>query len=104
MDDVLDFIIPAETFRHAVKKDFIPGVRFRSFIEDSWWSGTVIQREAFSQQFPNSYWLCYRVRWDDGVIESMSPWDMTVEGLSVYVCVLLCLCVPMGACASFRAC
>lgn len=97
MDDVLDFIIPAETFCCAVKEEFVPGARFKSFIEDSWWSGTVIQREAFSQQFPNSYWLCYKVQWDDGVVESMSPWDMTVEGVFVrkHDCVCICVCVSM---------
>ena len=93
MDDVLDFIIPAETFRSAVSEEFAPGMHFKSFIEDSWWSGVVIQREAFSQQFPNSYWLCYKVQWDDGIIESISPWDMTVEGLYVDVCTFICRCV-----------
>ena len=93
MDDVLDFIIPAETFCCAVKEEFNAGVRFRSFIEDSWWSGTVLRREPFSPQFPNSYWLCYRVQWDDGVIESMSPWDMTVEGVHMCACVHVCACM-----------
>lgn len=51
--------------------------RFRCFIDDAWWPGTIIKRESFDTQRENSPFLCYVIRWDNGENEErLSPWDM----------------------------
>lgn len=51
--------------------------RFRCFIDDTWWPGTVVKREPFDNRHENSPFQCYIIRWDNGESEErLSPWDM----------------------------
>jgi hypothetical protein len=77
MDGVLDFIILKDTFTAAISKEWPANTKFHSFIDGSWWSGNVLERRAVSVDYPNSHWLCYNVQWEDGNVESISPWDMS---------------------------
>lgn len=53
------------------------GDRFRCFIDDAWWPGTIVKREPFDVQRENSPFQCYIIRWDNGENEErLSPWDM----------------------------
>lgn len=55
---------------------FLCSCRFRCLIGNEWWIGTIEQNRPKDPQFPNSHYLCYQVKWDNGEPEQMSPWDM----------------------------
>ncbi|XP_011188273.2 bromodomain and WD repeat-containing protein 3 [Zeugodacus cucurbitae] len=76
MPDVLDFLVLRQTFDLAVQRNWSVGDRFRCMIGDGWWMGQIESRYALSTDFPDSYFMCFRVRWDNGEYEYMSPWDM----------------------------
>ncbi|KAM7359266.1 bromodomain and WD repeat-containing protein isoform 1-T2 [Cochliomyia hominivorax] len=76
MPDVLDFIVLRQTYDLAVQRNWTIGDRFRCMIGDGWWMGQIESRHALSQDFPDSPFMCFRVRWDNGEYEYMSPWDM----------------------------
>ncbi|XP_037956286.1 bromodomain and WD repeat-containing protein 3-like isoform X1 [Teleopsis dalmanni] len=76
MPDVLDFLVLRQTFELAVQRNWNIGDRFRCMIGDGWWMGQIESRHALATEFPNSYFMCFRVRWDNGEYEYMSPWDM----------------------------
>ncbi|KAL9871562.1 bromodomain and WD repeat-containing protein 3 isoform X1 [Glossina fuscipes] len=76
MPDVLDFLVLRQTFDLAVQRNWNLGDRFRCMIGDGWWIGQIESRHALSSDFPDSYFMCFRVRWDNGEYEYMSPWDM----------------------------
>lgn len=52
------------------------GDRFRCIIDDAWWLGTVESQEPHLPEFQDSMFMCYRVLWDNGERERLSPWDM----------------------------
>lgn len=52
------------------------GERFRCIIDDAWWLGTVENQEPHLAEFQDSLFMCYRVLWDNGERERLSPWDM----------------------------
>ena len=88
MDGVLDFMIPVEYYKEATSRTWQKGDKFRAFIEGSWYTGKVLRREPFSDTFPNSSWLCYKVVWEDNEgeeVESISPWDMEPINESTYL-------------------
>eukprot|EP00099_Drosophila_melanogaster_P028842 NP_732982.1 BRWD3 [Drosophila melanogaster] len=76
MPDVLDFLVLRQTFDLAVQRNWSIGDRFRCMIVDGWWMGQIESRHALSADFPDSSFMCFRVRWDNGEYEFMSPWDM----------------------------
>jgi bromodomain and WD repeat domain-containing protein 1/3 len=53
------------------------GNRFRCMIDDCWWTGQIESQSTLDpMEFPRSLFMCYRVRWDNGEYERMSPWDL----------------------------
>lgn len=76
MPDVLDFLVLRQTYDMAVSRRWQPGDRFRCMIDDGWWMGAIETRTALSNDFPQSLFMCFHVRWDNGEFEYMSPWDM----------------------------
>jgi bromodomain and WD repeat domain-containing protein 1/3 len=50
--------------------------RFRCMIDDGWWIGEIVTKSTASEDFPDSPFLCYEIKWDNGELERMSPWDM----------------------------
>jgi hypothetical protein len=53
------------------------GDRFRCFIDDTWWPGTVVKHEPFDPRHETSPFQCYVIRWDNGESEErLSPWDI----------------------------
>ncbi|XP_034662563.1 bromodomain and WD repeat-containing protein 3 isoform X3 [Drosophila subobscura] len=76
MPDVLDFLVLRQTFDLAVQRNWSIGDRFRCMIGDGWWMGQIESRHALDADFPDSFFMCFRVRWDNGEYERMSPWDM----------------------------
>ena len=76
MADVLDFLVLRQTYELAVQRNWKPGDRFRVIIDDMWWEGQLETREPYQPQCPDSNFLCYRVRWDNGDYDRMSPWDL----------------------------
>ncbi|XP_049806710.1 PH-interacting protein [Schistocerca nitens] len=76
MPDVLDFLVLKQTYDTAVARNWRVGDRFRCMIDDSWWMGVIESQSPLEQEFPDSHFMCYKVRWDNGEYEHMSPWDL----------------------------
>ncbi|KAH0540030.1 hypothetical protein KQX54_011392, partial [Cotesia glomerata] len=76
MADVLDFLVLRQTFETALNRNWSEGDRFRCMIDDGWWMGEIESMEPLDEEFPESYFMCFRVRWDNGEYEKMSPWDL----------------------------
>lgn len=76
MADVLDFLVLRQTFETALARSWSLGDRFRCMIDDGWWMGQIQSMEPLDENFPDSYFMCFHVRWDNGEIEKMSPWDL----------------------------
>lgn len=74
--DVLDFIVLKQTFDTAISRNWGPGDRFRCMIDDKWWIGQIESHQALHDDFPDSLFMCFKVRWDNSEYEFMSPWDM----------------------------
>ncbi|XP_015599493.1 PH-interacting protein isoform X2 [Cephus cinctus] len=76
MADVLDFLVLRQTFETALARSWSEGDRFRCMIDDGWWMGQIQSMEPLDENFPESFFMCFRVRWDNGEFERMSPWDL----------------------------
>ncbi|XP_051543568.1 bromodomain and WD repeat-containing protein 3-like isoform X1 [Myxocyprinus asiaticus] len=76
MPDVIDFLVLQQFYNEAKERNWQPGQRFRSIIDDAWWFGLVESQQPFQPEYPDSLFQCYAVRWDNGEREKMSPWDM----------------------------
>ncbi|KAJ7320577.1 hypothetical protein JRQ81_020088 [Phrynocephalus forsythii] len=76
MPDVIDFLVLRQFYDEALQRNWQPYDRFRSIIDDAWWFGTVLSQEPYQLQYPDSPFQCYSVKWDNGEIERLSPWDM----------------------------
>ena len=76
MDNVLEFLVLESLYKKSVQRAWLEGSRFRSKIDGMYWYGVVRGRELFSSDYPGSQWQCYRVEWDDGATDQLSPWDM----------------------------
>ncbi|XP_051961036.1 bromodomain and WD repeat-containing protein 3 isoform X2 [Xyrauchen texanus] len=76
MPDVIDFLVLQKFYNEAKKHNWQTGQRFRSIIDDAWWFGLVESQQPFQNEYPDSLFQCYAVRWDNGEREKMSPWDM----------------------------
>lgn len=76
MADVLDFLVLRQTFDMALARSWSEGDKFRCMIEDGWWMGQIVGVEPLDEEFRESFFLCFRVRWDNGEYERMSPWDL----------------------------
>lgn len=74
--DVVDFIVLRQTFDHALDRSWSEGNRFRSVIDDDWWTGQIMSVQPLSEDFPDSYFMCFTIKWDSGELEFMSPWDL----------------------------
>ncbi|GLV31866.1 BRWD3 [Carabus blaptoides fortunei] len=76
MADVLDFLVLKQTYDIAVARNWSLGDRFRCMIDDGWWIGEIVSQSAINPDFPECLFMCYKVRWDNGEFEHMSPWDL----------------------------
>lgn len=77
MADVLDFLVLRQTYETALARHWKPGNCFRCMIDDCWWTGQIESQSTLDPvEFPSSLFMCYRVRWDNGEYERMSPWDL----------------------------
>lgn len=73
---VVDFIILKQTYDIAMNRLWTLGDRFQCMIGDIWWFGQIIGRKPYSNEFPDSLFMCFQIRYDDGEVDKMSPWDM----------------------------
>ncbi|KAK9743640.1 Bromodomain [Popillia japonica] len=76
MPDVIDFFVLKQTYEVAISRSWNAGDRFRCMIDDAWWVGEVVSKSPVSEDFSDSLFMCYEIRWDNGEFERMSPWDM----------------------------
>uniref|UniRef100_A0AAY4ESM1 Bromo domain-containing protein n=1 Tax=Denticeps clupeoides TaxID=299321 RepID=A0AAY4ESM1_9TELE len=76
MPDVIDFLVLRQSYDEARNRVWQPNDRFRSVIDDAWWFGTVICQEPYQPEYPDSHFQCFKVKWDNGETEKLSPWDV----------------------------
>ncbi|CAG9575003.1 unnamed protein product [Danaus chrysippus] len=93
MPDVIDFLVLRHHYDAAVDRRWGAGDRFRCMIDDSWWTGQVVERMAPDEggaadrggsddrggawaKEAAGHFLSLRVRWDNGEVERLSPWDL----------------------------
>ncbi|KAM4742969.1 bromodomain and WD repeat-containing protein 3 [Anableps anableps] len=76
MPDVIDFLVLRQSYDEALRRNWQPNDRFRSVIDDAWWFGTIVCQEPYQPEYPDSLFQCFKVRWDNGESEKLSPWDV----------------------------
>lgn len=76
MPDVIDFLVLRQSYDEARNRVWGPNDRFRSVIDDAWWFGTIVCQEPYQPEYPDSHFQCFKVKWDNGEIEKLSPWDV----------------------------
>ncbi|KAL4232669.1 Bromodomain and WD repeat-containing protein 3 [Mactra antiquata] len=76
MPDVVDFLVLKQNYDIAMSRNWKPGDRFRSVIDDSWWIGEIEAQIPYQKEYPDSMFQCFKVRWDNSEKENLSPWDM----------------------------
>ncbi|XP_034556699.1 bromodomain and WD repeat-containing protein 3 isoform X2 [Notolabrus celidotus] len=76
MPDVIDFLVLRQSYDEALRRNWQPNDRFRSVIDDAWWCGTIDCQEPYQPEYPDSHFQCFKVRWDNGELEKLSPWDV----------------------------
>ncbi|KAL7842664.1 hypothetical protein SRHO_G00243530 [Serrasalmus rhombeus] len=76
MPDVIDFLVLRQSYDEARYRVWTPNNRFRSVIDDAWWFGTIVCQEPYQPEYPDSHFQCFKVKWDNGETEKLSPWDI----------------------------
>ncbi|XP_068564112.1 bromodomain and WD repeat-containing protein 3 isoform X2 [Cebidichthys violaceus] len=76
MPDVIDFLVLRQSYDEALRRNWQPNDRFRSVIDDAWWFGSIVCQEPYQPEYPDSLFQCFKVRWDNGETEKLSPWDV----------------------------
>ncbi|XP_038817096.1 bromodomain and WD repeat-containing protein 3-like [Salvelinus namaycush] len=76
MPDVIDFLVLRQSYDEARSRVWQPNDRFRSVIDDAWWFGIIVCQEPYQLEYPDSHFQCFKVRWDNGETEKLSPWDV----------------------------
>ncbi|GFN80856.1 bromodomain and WD repeat-containing protein 3, partial [Plakobranchus ocellatus] len=61
MPDVIDFLVLKHHYDISVERNWKPGCRFRSMIDDQWWLGTIKTQEPLDPDFPDSLYQCFNV-------------------------------------------
>uniref|UniRef100_A0A674BCI1 Bromodomain and WD repeat domain containing 1 n=1 Tax=Salmo trutta TaxID=8032 RepID=A0A674BCI1_SALTR len=83
MPDVIDFLVLRQSYDEARSRVWQPSKLtihlssgFRSVIDDAWWFGIIVCQEPYQPEYPDSHFQCFKVRWDNGETEKLSPWDV----------------------------
>ncbi|CAL8345041.1 unnamed protein product [Arctogadus glacialis] len=76
MPDVIDFLVLRQNYDEARRTNWKPDDRFRSVIDDAWWFGSIVCQEPYQAPYPDSHFQCFKVKWDNGETEKLSPWDI----------------------------
>lgn len=76
MPDVIDFLVLRQSYDEARNRVWTPNDRFRSVIDDAWWFGTIVCQEPYQPEYPDSLFQSFKVKWDNGETEKLSPWDI----------------------------
>ncbi|XP_051963110.1 bromodomain and WD repeat-containing protein 3-like isoform X4 [Xyrauchen texanus] len=76
MPDVIDFLVLRQSYDEARNRVWKKNDRFRSVIDDAWWFGTIVCQEPYQLEYPDSHFQCFKVKWDNGETEKLSPWDV----------------------------
>ncbi|KTG35239.1 hypothetical protein cypCar_00016718 [Cyprinus carpio] len=76
MPDVIDFLVLRQSYDEARHRVWTSNDRFRSVIDDAWWFGTIVCQEPYQSEYPDSLFQCFKVKWDNGETEKLSPWDV----------------------------
>lgn len=61
MPGVDDFIILRQYYDEADMRNWQSGDRFRSLVDETWWSGKVVSHVPLDPSYPDSLFLCLKV-------------------------------------------
>ncbi|RNA33770.1 bromodomain and WD repeat-containing [Brachionus plicatilis] len=67
-------------YENSLQKKWQPMDSFRSYIDDSWYYGTIEAHKPFHDQYPHSEFQCFSIVWDSGDQDALSPWDLDEVG------------------------
>ncbi|CAG0887382.1 unnamed protein product [Darwinula stevensoni] len=76
MNGVLDFLVLKQIYDRSMGVTWRPGDRFRVRVEEDYSYGTYTAHTPYSEEYPDSPFLCCEVTWDTGDSDRVSPWDM----------------------------
>ncbi|XP_063632423.1 bromodomain and WD repeat-containing protein 3 [Cydia splendana] len=93
MPDVIDFLVLRQQYSAGCARGWTQGDRFRCMIDDSWWTGVVLENTSGASgdagpvpdepdaaarwaRTAAANFLSLKVRWDNGEVERLSPWDL----------------------------
>lgn len=76
MPGVADFVILRQHYEKSLEKNWQAQDKFRSYIDDSWYYGTIVARKPFQPEYPQSEFQCFSIEWDNGDHDALSPWDL----------------------------
>ena len=62
MPDVVDFLVLKQNYDNAMSRNWKPGDRFRSVIDDSWWIGMIEAQIPYQKEYPDCMFQCFKVR------------------------------------------
>uniref|UniRef100_A0A8C7HGD3 Bromodomain and WD repeat domain containing 1 n=1 Tax=Oncorhynchus kisutch TaxID=8019 RepID=A0A8C7HGD3_ONCKI len=75
MPDVIDFLVLRQSYDEARSRVWQSTFRYNVFY-DAWWFGIIVCQEPYQPEYPDSHFQCFKVRWDNGETEKLSPWDV----------------------------
>jgi bromodomain and WD repeat domain-containing protein 1/3 len=76
VDNVPDFVILKQFYERAMEKNWRAKDRFRCVIDNSWYFGTILSRQPYQVEYPDSQFQCLNIEWEDGGVDQLSPWDL----------------------------
>lgn len=63
MSNVVDFLVLAQHYDIARRRQWKPGDLFRAVVRDRWWLGVIESKTPFEKEHPNSLFRCYAARY-----------------------------------------
>ena len=73
---ICDFLVLEKFFNQSQTCVWKSGSEFRSLWKKSWWTGRVIGKSVFNEQYPDSPFKCYKIKWHTDEEGRLSPWDL----------------------------
>ena len=62
IDTIEDFLILRQNYDISLQRNWQPGDRFRSIIDDHWWEGQIVFRKPYKRSRPESQFICFVVQ------------------------------------------
>lgn len=74
---VVDFLVLWQIYDTALQRKWKSDSWFRCMVGDLWYFGHIKSIQAFDEEFPDSHFKRFSIKWDDNEkIEEVSPWEL----------------------------